>query len=60
MWAQSWSNLFDLVAPYPDVKQVNLTQILIDKEYTPEKMFKVIIILKNILVFILNLSIKVI
>ncbi len=44
MWAQSWTNLFDLVVPYPDVKITNLTKILIEKEYTPEKMFKVIIL----------------
>ena len=43
MWAQTWGNLFDMVVPYPDVKKKDLTQILLDNEYTPEKLFRVII-----------------
>jgi peptidyl-dipeptidase A len=41
MWAQSWDNIYDLVVPYPNAEQTNLTKILIEKEYTPTKMFLV-------------------
>ena len=41
MWSQSWENIYDLVVPYPKVKSLNLTEKLINKGYTPVKMFKV-------------------
>ena len=41
MWGQSWENIYDLVVPYPNVKSLNLTKILIEKKYTPLKMFQV-------------------
>ena len=41
MWAQTWDNILDLVLPFKDVTKTNLTKILIDKSYTPVKMFKV-------------------
>lgn len=40
MWAQSWDNIFDLVAPFPNEKQMNFTKVLVDNEYTPIRMFK--------------------
>lgn len=41
MWARDWENIYTLVEPYPNARKVNLTQILIEKQYTPLKMFKV-------------------
>jgi peptidyl-dipeptidase A len=41
MWGQTWENIYDLVVPYPNVKSLNLTKILIEKKYTPIKMFQV-------------------
>jgi peptidyl-dipeptidase A len=40
MWAQTWDNIYDMVKPYPNVKDFNLTSILIEKNFTPIKMFK--------------------
>ena len=41
MWAQNWENIYDLVAPYPNIKQTNLTQILLEKNFSAIKMFHV-------------------
>jgi hypothetical protein len=41
MWAQSWSNLFEMLAPYPSATKVDLTQILRKKNFTTEKIFRV-------------------
>lgn len=41
MWAQSWDNIFDLVKPFPDAIETNLTKVLIDNDYNTMKMFKV-------------------
>ena len=41
MWAQSWGNLFEMLAPYPDATKVDLTQILKDKNFTVDKIFRV-------------------
>jgi hypothetical protein len=41
MWAQAWDSIFDLLAPYPNTEKTNLTEILIDKGYTPYGLFKV-------------------
>ena len=41
MWAQTWDNILDLVIPFKNVNKLNLTKNLIEKEYTPVKMFKV-------------------
>ncbi len=51
MWAQSWGNLFEMLAPYPDATKVDLTQILKDKNFTTEKIFRVN---KNFLNFFIN------
>jgi len=40
MWAQSWDNLFPLVAPYPESKPVDLTKALVDAGYEPIPMIK--------------------
>ncbi|KAF7494107.1 Angiotensin-converting enzyme [Sarcoptes scabiei] len=39
MWAQSWSNIFDLVAPYPG-KSLDVTETLKEQNYTALEMFK--------------------
>jgi peptidyl-dipeptidase A len=41
MWAKDWENIYNLVEPYPYAKKENLTHILIEKKFTPLKMFKV-------------------
>ena len=41
MWAQSWSNIFEMVKPFPDAIKVDLTQILKDKGFTAKKIFDV-------------------
>jgi hypothetical protein len=41
MWAQDFSNIYDLVIPYPNIKSINLDDILI-KNYNPLSLFKVI------------------
>lgn len=35
--AQDWSNIFELVAPFPSVAPLNITQALIDKEFDAKK-----------------------
>ena len=52
MWAQSWGNLFEMLAPYPDATKVDLTQILKDKNFTTEKIFRVKKIFSNFLLFL--------
>ena len=52
MWARDWANIYNLVEPYPNLKKVNLTRILIDKQYTPFEMFKVKIIFFYLIIFI--------
>jgi peptidyl-dipeptidase A len=41
MWGQSWLNIYDIVVPYPNEKQINITEKLLTKNYTPLKMFHV-------------------
>ena len=38
MWAQSWGNVYDLVAPRNTAPAYDLTQILEEKQYTPLRM----------------------
>ncbi|KAG8447001.1 hypothetical protein GDO86_014445 [Hymenochirus boettgeri] len=40
MWAQSWSNIYDLVVPYPNAAQVDATPAMIAKKWTPKMMFE--------------------
>ena len=52
MWAQSWGNLFEMLAPYPDATKVDLTQILKDKNFTVDKIVRVKQFLLNFPIFL--------
>jgi peptidyl-dipeptidase A len=41
MWGQDWTNIYDLVTPYPDAPETNITAKLIEMGFTPLKMFQV-------------------
>ncbi|XP_066442305.1 angiotensin-converting enzyme isoform X2 [Eleutherodactylus coqui] len=40
MWAQSWSNIYELGVPYPNAAQVDATPAMIAQKWTPERMFQ--------------------
>ncbi|NXI48401.1 ACE enzyme, partial [Galbula dea] len=40
MWAQSWSNIFDLVIPFPDATKVDATPAMKQQGWTPKRMFE--------------------
>ncbi|XP_053309980.1 angiotensin-converting enzyme [Spea bombifrons] len=40
MWAQSWSNIFDLVVPYPDASKVDATPAMLAQNWTAKRMFE--------------------
>ena len=40
MWGQTWENVYDIVVPYPAEKSVDTTAKLLEKGYTPLKMFQ--------------------
>ncbi|KAM8945786.1 angiotensin-converting enzyme [Pelodytes ibericus] len=40
MWAQSWSNIYDLVVPYPNAAKVDATPAMIEQNWTPKRMFE--------------------
>ncbi|XP_063315425.1 angiotensin-converting enzyme [Pelobates fuscus] len=40
MWAQSWSNIFDLVVPFPNAAKVDATPAMIAQNWTAQRMFK--------------------
>ncbi|XP_063816075.1 angiotensin-converting enzyme [Pseudophryne corroboree] len=40
MWAQSWSNIYDLLVPYPNAAQVDATPAMLSKNWTPKMMFE--------------------
>ncbi|XP_062859441.1 angiotensin-converting enzyme [Trichomycterus rosablanca] len=40
MWAQTWSGIMDLVMPYPDATQVDVSQAMIDKGWNAWRMFE--------------------
>ena len=40
MWAQSWSNIYDVVAPKDEASGYNLDKLLVDRGYDPVKMVK--------------------
>ncbi|XP_074835263.1 angiotensin-converting enzyme [Carettochelys insculpta] len=40
MWAQSWSNVFDLVMPYPNATKVDATPAMQKQGWTPRRMFE--------------------
>lgn len=40
MWAQSWSNLLDLVTPFPDATSIDVTPALVAQGYDALRMFE--------------------
>ncbi|KAL4710799.1 hypothetical protein ACJJTC_009348 [Scirpophaga incertulas] len=40
MWAQTWGNIESFTRPYPDKKEMDITQAMKDQKYTPIKMFQ--------------------
>jgi peptidyl-dipeptidase A len=40
MWAQQWSNVYDLVAPQDSDPGIDLTEVLEERDYTPEQMIR--------------------
>jgi len=40
MWAQQWSNIYDLVAPSGGADAIDLTSVLQQRGYTPEQLVK--------------------
>lgn len=40
MWAQDWSNLYDLAAPYPKESKLDVSKALVDKKIEPKPMVK--------------------
>lgn len=38
MWSQSWVNIFDLVAPFPGKKSLDVSDTMRAQNYTPLKM----------------------
>ncbi|MEO0345960.1 MAG: M2 family metallopeptidase [Pseudomonadota bacterium] len=38
MWSQGWANIYDLVAPYPNVESPDITSALQAQDYTAEQM----------------------
>lgn len=41
IWGQEWGNIKDLVMPYSNESKVDVTSLLIEKNYTVNKLFKV-------------------
>lgn len=40
MWAQEWNNIFDIVQPYPEVKEPDMNRALKEKGYNVGNMFR--------------------
>ncbi|EDL34253.1 angiotensin I converting enzyme (peptidyl-dipeptidase A) 1, isoform CRA_a [Mus musculus] len=40
MWAQTWSNIYDLVAPFPSAPNIDATEAMIKQGWTPRRIFK--------------------
>ncbi|PIO05261.1 hypothetical protein AB205_0182740, partial [Aquarana catesbeiana] len=40
MWAQSWSNIYDLVSPFPNAAQVDATPAMVAQKWTAKRMFE--------------------
>uniref|UniRef100_A0A8C8ZDT7 Angiotensin-converting enzyme n=1 Tax=Prolemur simus TaxID=1328070 RepID=A0A8C8ZDT7_PROSS len=40
MWAQTWSNIYDLVMPFPSAPSLDATEAMIKQGWTPRRMFK--------------------
>uniref|UniRef100_A0A8D2AN39 Angiotensin-converting enzyme n=1 Tax=Sciurus vulgaris TaxID=55149 RepID=A0A8D2AN39_SCIVU len=40
MWAQTWSNIYDLVVPFPSAPKMDATEAMVEQGWTPKRMFK--------------------
>jgi len=40
MWAQTWSNIADIVKPFPDKPNINVTEEMVKQGWTQTKMFQ--------------------
>ncbi|XP_054986975.1 angiotensin-converting enzyme isoform X2 [Sorex araneus] len=40
MWAQTWSNIYDLVVPFPSAPKLDVTENMIKQGWTPKRMFE--------------------
>ncbi|XP_046909093.2 angiotensin-converting enzyme [Dermatophagoides farinae] len=40
MWSQSWGNIYDIVAPYPNRKSLDVTDTMVEQNYTAMDMFR--------------------
>ncbi|XP_064127023.1 angiotensin-converting enzyme isoform X3 [Loxodonta africana] len=40
MWAQTWSNIYDLVVPFPSAPKMDATEAMIKQGWTPKRMFE--------------------
>ncbi|XP_020136466.2 angiotensin-converting enzyme isoform X1 [Microcebus murinus] len=40
MWAQTWSNIYDLVVPFPSAPSLDATAAMIKQGWTPRRMFE--------------------
>lgn len=40
MWAQTWSNIGHFIKPYPDTANIDVTQSMVDKGWTPTTMME--------------------
>lgn len=40
MWGQSWGNIESFTRPYPDKKEVDITEVMQKQNFTPLKMFE--------------------
>ncbi|XP_061197639.1 angiotensin-converting enzyme-like [Saccostrea echinata] len=41
MWAQEWDNIFNIVQPYPEVKEPDFDKIMVEKGYNVGNMFRI-------------------
>lgn len=41
MWAQDWSNLEDIVLPYPEYGRIDVTDEMLKHGFTPLRLFQV-------------------
>ncbi|XP_033039941.1 angiotensin-converting enzyme isoform X2 [Trachypithecus francoisi] len=40
VWAQTWSNIYDLVVPFPSAPSMDPTEAMLKQGWTPRRMFK--------------------
>ncbi|XP_069883830.1 angiotensin-converting enzyme isoform X2 [Dipodomys merriami] len=40
MWSQTWSNIYDLVVPFPSAPKIDATEAMVKQGWTPRRMFK--------------------